>query len=107
MHRPPIPARLSHTASPMPSPIDIDKIALLAALELSAEEKRQFAGQFEAILAYFRKIEEVQLPETLRPGEEEEGPLFRDDVARPGSTPPESFSPHVEDGHFKVPRVIE
>jgi aspartyl/glutamyl-tRNA(Asn/Gln) amidotransferase C subunit len=91
----------------MPSPIDIDKIALLAALELTADEKRQFAGQFESILAYFRKIEEVPLPETLGPTEEKDAPLYREDVARPGSTPPESFSPHVEDGHFKVPRVIE
>ena len=38
---------------------DIERIADLANLELSAVEKETFAHQFENILAYFRKIESV------------------------------------------------
>jgi aspartyl/glutamyl-tRNA(Asn/Gln) amidotransferase C subunit len=41
---------------------DIEKVARLANLDLTAEEKAKFAGQFTAILDYFAKIQEVKLP---------------------------------------------
>ncbi|HEX7929275.1 MAG TPA: Asp-tRNA(Asn)/Glu-tRNA(Gln) amidotransferase subunit GatC [bacterium] len=85
---------------------DIEKIANLANLELSAEEKQMFAGQFTAILDYFAKIQEVKLPEGAAGAA---GPTmpFREDVPEVSGVDPKSFSPYLEDHHFKVPKVIE
>jgi aspartyl-tRNA(Asn)/glutamyl-tRNA(Gln) amidotransferase subunit C len=86
---------------------DIEKIARLANLELSREEKQVFAGQFNAILDYFAKIQQVKLP----PDSELDAPgavmPMRDDEPEPSGISPESFSPYLEDRYFKVPKVIE
>ena len=34
-------------------------------------------------------------------------PHFREDKAVDSGISPREFSPHMEDGHFKVPKVIE
>ncbi len=86
---------------------DIEKIAELASLELTEAEKRLFAGQFEAILDYFKLIDEVALPDTIADAAEHGGQALREDVAIKSEVALESFSPHLENGHFKVPRVIE
>ena len=84
---------------------DIARSAELAKLELSDTEKTQFVQQFEEILGYFEKMKDVPLPE------DSQTPTFstvmREDVARPSGVTPEDFSPYLENGHFKVPRVIE
>jgi aspartyl-tRNA(Asn)/glutamyl-tRNA(Gln) amidotransferase subunit C len=85
---------------------DIDRIAELAALELTDAEKQQFVRQFEDILTYFRKIDAAPA------GEVHDHPVdaadhLRDDVARPSGLRPDAFSPYLESGHFKVPKVIE
>jgi aspartyl/glutamyl-tRNA(Asn/Gln) amidotransferase C subunit len=85
---------------------DIEKIAELASLELSEGEKRQLVQQFQEILAYFRKIDAVALPERTETSAEPPAPL-REDEAVPSGVSPETFSPHLENGHFKVPKVIE
>ncbi len=84
----------------------IEKIAALAKLELSPAEKRQFAEQFDSILGYVAMIQEVEVPKDL---EVEAPPLatLREDKAEPSGITPESFSPYLESGHFKVPKVIE
>jgi hypothetical protein len=33
--------------------------------------------------------------------------VWREDVAESSGVTPESFSPYLEDRHFKVPKVIE
>jgi aspartyl-tRNA(Asn)/glutamyl-tRNA(Gln) amidotransferase subunit C len=85
----------------------IEKIAKLANLELTDAEKRLFAEQFGHILDYFKKIQTVQLP----PDEALAGPpqaaVMRDDVAEVSGVTAESFSPYLEDHHFKVPKVVE
>ena len=89
------------------SPSDIDRIAELANLELTQEEREAFTLQFQAILGHFQAIQQVDLPADLPepppPGIE----TLREDRAEPSGIGPERFSPHLEAGHFKVPSVIE
>ena len=86
---------------------DIERIAHLANLELSAAEKETFAHQFEKILAYFRKIESVATEDIPAYGGTEPDPHFRPDRAEASPVSPDQFSNYLEDGHFKVPRVID
>jgi aspartyl-tRNA(Asn)/glutamyl-tRNA(Gln) amidotransferase subunit C len=89
------------------SPADIAKIADLANLELTEAEKDTFARQFGEILAYFRKIEEVDTSAVDAAAKPPPPPVFREDKAEPSGISPDSFSPYLEDGHYKVPKVIE
>ena len=86
---------------------DIEKIAQLANLELSAEEKQMFAGQFPAILDYFAKIQQVKLPPDAELAGNAPTIPMRDDEPEVSGVDPKSFSPYLEDHHFKVPKVIE
>ena len=89
---------------------DVDHVANLARLELSAEEKEQFAGQLNAILKYAEKLNELDtdqieptshvLPITN---------VMREDV-RKESLPIEKVllnAPDEEDDQIKVPAVLE
>ncbi len=94
----------------MPEPLitlsEIEKIANLAALELTVEEKEQLVRQFEEILGYFKMIDAVALPDAQdHPVDAEDH--MRDDVAVKSQVSPGSFSPYLESGQFKVPKVIE
>ena len=86
---------------------DIERIAELASLELNAEEKATFARQFEDILNYFKVIDSAPLSGEDAPSTAPEGPLFREDKAVPSGVSPRDFSAHLEENHFKVPKVIE
>ena len=94
----------------MPEPLitlaEIEKIANLAALELTAEEKEQLVRQFEEILGYFKMIDAVVLPKAQDHTVDAEDHM-RDDVAVKSPVSPGSFSPYLERGQFKVPKVIE
>ncbi len=90
--------------------MDIEKVARLARIELSQEEKTIFEAQLEQILSYMEQLNEVDTS-----GVEPTShaiPLynvFRDDEVRP-SFPREEIlgiAPEEEDGHFRVPRIIE
>ena len=93
-------------AKPIITLEEIEKIAQLASLELSGDEKAQLVHQFENILTYFKKIDAVQLP-GLHDHAVDEADHLRDDVAVASHVDPQSFSPYLENGHFKVPKVIE
>jgi len=84
----------------------IEKIAELASLELSDAEKEAFVGQFEDILGYFKTIDSAPLEE-LHDHDVDAQDHLRDDEARVSDVDPEKFSPYMESGHFKVPKVIE
>ena len=86
---------------------EIEKIASLASLELTDAEKQMLARQFEDILNYFKVIDSAPLPEGITAGSGDDGPRFREDVAVDSGISPREYSPHMEDGHFKVPKVIE
>jgi len=90
--------------------MDIEKVARLARIQLTEEEKRTFGSQLEQILTYMEQLN--RLDTTGVEPTSHAIPVvnvFRVDEVRP-STPREKIlkaSPDQEDGHFKVPRIIE
>jgi aspartyl-tRNA(Asn)/glutamyl-tRNA(Gln) amidotransferase subunit C len=90
--------------------IDIDYVANLARLDLSAEEKARFAAQLGDILAYFDKLKAVDVT-----GVEPMAhafPVFNvldADEPRPGLTAEEALrnAPAVRDNQFLVPKVVD
>jgi aspartyl-tRNA(Asn)/glutamyl-tRNA(Gln) amidotransferase subunit C len=90
--------------------MDIEKVAKLARLELSAEEKHTFGNQLEQILTYMEQLNRIDTT-----GVEPTShaiPIqnaFREDETRPSYSREEvlGIGPEEEDGHFKVPRIIE
>ena len=97
----------------MPVEIDVEHVARLARLELTDEERTRLREQLGAILENAAKVGEVatgDVPPTARAI-----PLSNvyrpDEVGVPfGSIPREDAlanAPEVEDGRFKVPRIVE
>jgi len=90
--------------------MDIEKVARLARLELSEEEKKTFGNQLEQILAYMEQLN--RLDTTGVEPTSHAIPIqnaFRGDETRPSSLREEvlDIAPEEEDGHFRVPRIIE
>jgi aspartyl-tRNA(Asn)/glutamyl-tRNA(Gln) amidotransferase subunit C len=90
--------------------VDIEKVAKLARLELSEEEKVTFGNQLEQILTYMEQLN--RLDTTGVEPTSHAIPIhnaFREDETRPSFPQEEvlSISPDQENGHFKVPRIIE
>jgi len=90
--------------------MDIEKVARLARLELSEEERVTFGAQLEQILSYMEQLN--QLDTTGVEPTSHAIPIhnvFREDQIN-ASFPQEEvlmIAPDEEDGHFKVPRIIE
>ncbi len=89
---------------------DVEKVAALARLGLSAEDRNMFVRQLNDILLYMEKLGELDtraiepLAHVL--------PLrnvVREDVVRGGLDQEEALrsAPEKKDGFFKVPPVIE
>ena len=90
--------------------MDIEKVARLARLELSEEEKVTFGSQLEQILTYMEQLNRLDTS-GVEPTSHAipVSNVFREDEVRP-SLPQEevlAIAPDEEDGHFKVPRIIE
>jgi aspartyl-tRNA(Asn)/glutamyl-tRNA(Gln) amidotransferase subunit C len=90
--------------------MDIERVAKLARIELSEQEKETFGNQFDQILTY---MEQLNLLDTkgIEPTSHAIPVCnaFREDEVRP-SYPKEEvlgIGPGEEEGHFKVPRIIE
>ncbi|GFR39360.1 aspartyl/glutamyl-tRNA(Asn/Gln) amidotransferase subunit C [Insulibacter thermoxylanivorax] len=89
---------------------DVEHVAKLARLELQDDEKEKFAEQLDAILQYIQKLEELNTDD-VEPTSHVI-PLvnvMREDEPRP-SLPIDKVllnAPDHEDGHFKVPAVLE
>jgi aspartyl-tRNA(Asn)/glutamyl-tRNA(Gln) amidotransferase subunit C len=85
-------------------------VARLARLALSDDEVTRFGAQLSAILDHAARVSEVAADDV--PPTSHALPLsnvFRDDEVR-DCLPAEkalSTAPEVEDGRFKVPRIIE
>jgi aspartyl-tRNA(Asn)/glutamyl-tRNA(Gln) amidotransferase subunit C len=92
---------------------DIEKIALLAHLEITEEERRAFTPQMAEIVAYVEQLNELDTssvePATggLTP-EGEQTDSAREDVARPslGQKLALDQAPDPASGHFRVPKVL-
>jgi aspartyl-tRNA(Asn)/glutamyl-tRNA(Gln) amidotransferase subunit C len=90
--------------------VDIEKVARLARLELSEEEKVTFGNQLEQILTYMEQLN--RLDTTGVEPTSHAIPIhnaFREDEMKPSFNQEEvlSISPDQENEHFKVPRIIE
>ena len=90
--------------------MDIEKVARLARLELTEDEKVTFGNQLEQILTYMEQLN--RLDTTGVEPTSHAIPIhnaFREDETRPSFPQEEvlSISPDQENGHFKVPRIIE
>jgi aspartyl-tRNA(Asn)/glutamyl-tRNA(Gln) amidotransferase subunit C len=88
----------------------VEHIAQLARLTLSAEEKALYQGQLSAILEYFEKLQELDtaaisptatvLPlRSVMREDEVRPPMDREDIL--------ANAPEAADGCFEVPAVLE
>ncbi len=94
----------------MPVEIDIEHVARLARLELTAEEKERLRAQLGLILEHAAKVGEVataEVPPTA-------WAIPRVNVLRPDEPTPSlpveevlANAPEVEDDRFKVPKIVE
>ena len=90
--------------------MDIEKVAKLARLELSEEERETFGNQMEQILTYMEQLN--RLDTTGVEPASHAVPIynvFREDEVKPSIVQEEvlAIAPDEEDRHFKVPRIIE
>ncbi|MBS7648701.1 MAG: Asp-tRNA(Asn)/Glu-tRNA(Gln) amidotransferase subunit GatC [Candidatus Bathyarchaeia archaeon] len=88
---------------------DVEHIAWLAHIELTEEEKELFTEQFNRILEFFRKIDEVNtegIPPTYHVldlvnvfrRDESKEPLSKEDILR--------NAPKKEGDFFKSPKIV-
>jgi len=91
------------------SPADVDRIAALARLELTDEERARFAAQLSAILAYADQVQQADTSQAA-PQPTAGPPPLRDDERRPSLDRPAVLAqaPAADRaaGLFKVTRVL-
>lgn len=89
---------------------DVQHVAKLARLQLSPEEEATFTEQMNAILQYAEKLNELDT-ENVKPTTHvlQVSNVMRDDVVKTSLSQEEALlnAPEEEDGHFKVPAVLE
>lgn len=88
---------------------DVEHIAKLAKLEFSEDEKAKFTEQFNEILTFMEKLNELDTSkvEPLSHVIELQN-VFREDVVKPSVSTEEALknAPVKNDKFFKVPKVI-
>ena len=89
---------------------DVQHVAKLARLQLSPEEEATFTEQMNAILQYADKLNELDT-ENVQPTTHvlQVSNVMRDDVVKASLSQEEALlnAAENEDGHFKVPAVLE
>lgn len=92
---------------------DVENIADLARLELTAEETDLFTEQLGSIIGYVEKLNELDTTDVppmshFSPAAGDSESAMRDDRVRPspGQKLALENAPDSEAGYFKVPRVI-
>jgi len=89
---------------------DVEKIAHLARLALTAEEKQQYLGQLQAILDYAAMLNELDLEDVLpSPHAVAQQNVLRDDVIEP-SLPIEDTlhnAPQQAENQFLIQSVLD
>ncbi|MEM1550627.1 MAG: Asp-tRNA(Asn)/Glu-tRNA(Gln) amidotransferase subunit GatC [Candidatus Bathyarchaeia archaeon] len=88
---------------------DVEHISQLAHIELTEEEKEVFVEQFNRILEFFEKIDEVNtegIPPTYHVLDLAN--IFREDEIQESLPREEALrnAPRREDGFFKSPRIV-
>ena len=89
------------------TPAEVKKIAKLSSLKLTDKETELFAEQFSSIMEYFELLKEVEISDVSRDSDESHLNNGRDDKVVKSNVSPEQFSPYLEKGFFKVPKVID
>lgn len=92
---------------------DIEKIAQLAHLEITPEERRAFTPQIAEIVAYVEQLNELDTSQ-IEPAtggltiEGERTLASREDITRPslGQSLALDQAPDAASGHFRVPKVL-
>lgn len=89
---------------------DVQHIAHLSRINLTAEESRQLTKDLEGILQYVDKLQKLNV-DTIAPTTHVL-PLknvFREDTIQDSLAPQHirTLGPYMADGFFKVPQVIE
>ena len=85
----------------------VQKIARLSSLELTEKETEVFAEQFSGIIEYFELLKTAEIPDVVTNVDDSHLGVSRKDKILKSPVSPEQFSPYIEDGFFKVPRVID
>ena len=90
---------------------DVERIAALAHLDLTVDEKTRYTKQLADILNYAQQLQQVNtdgVPATAHV--HAAAGVEREDALRPSLTPQQAVAnapdPAVETGLFRVPRVI-
>ena len=89
---------------------EVEKVAALARLELSAEEVEHLSEDLSSILSYIAKLEELDTTEVEPTSHVVEMKTpFRDDVVtnEPATDDALANAPEREEGYFVVPSIIE
>ncbi len=90
--------------------MDIEKVARLARLELSGEEKETLGKQLDQVLEYVEQLGRVDTT-GVEPTSHAIpiSNVFREDEVRPSFPRDEvlAIAPEEEGGYFRVPRIIE
>ena len=89
------------------TPEEVRKIARLSSLDLTEKETEVFAEQFSTILEYFEILKEVEISDVNCDADENHLSNGREDKVVKSPVSPEQFSPYLEKGFFKVPKVID
>ena len=90
--------------------LEIQKIAELARLELTPEEKLKLQKDLDSILDYIKQLQELDTSKVLPTSHVLDSEnVFRDDEVRFAGTRDESLAqaPDREGPFFKVPKVVE
>ncbi len=91
---------------------EVEHIADLARLDLTAEEKARYAGQLSAILEYAARLQALDtagIPPTSSARSVPAHNTLRPDEPRPGLTLDQLLqnAPEAQDRQFRVPPVLE
>jgi aspartyl-tRNA(Asn)/glutamyl-tRNA(Gln) amidotransferase subunit C len=89
---------------------EMDRVARLARLELGEDEKEAFGKQLDQVLGYVQKLKMFHtegVDATATVGARTN--VYRADEAGPSLSVEEATAnaPDVEDGYFRVPRIIQ
>ena len=88
----------------------VNDLLKLALLDLSEEEKKKLASQLSDILAYFKKLDDLNT-DGIEPTTHalDIKNVVRKDVPRKSLSNEEALknSKHVKEGYFKAPRILK
>lgn len=88
---------------------DIEKLAKLARIEITENEKQAFAKDLESILGYVDQIREVVVPEAVAEVGETYNVLRKDEQTNQGGQYTDKIlanAPDTENGFLKVKKVL-